>query len=409
MSNSSSHRFPVTVTHLPVMRCQICHRTVGCRPGNGSEVLTEHYRRANQTQIAVSRYDLAMLRQIPSFGRVIAVISLVTLIVAVTGCSGGSSSGVPGGSGGTGLESALSRVADTASTRSQVTYDNTAELVHLAGKNPAPTKGFAGLRGLGASTVADTADLLPGDAGFDLFGEDYGISAGSPSQTLSLMAGGQSASQITSHLTSLGWKRSGIRLVGPSPLTASSDAGLLAEDMAQVLPTGSDVVFGRSAASLSQIGSPQGATLASDPGISALAQCLGNVVAAGIFSGGYLGGKQPAALAVGVSQPASNTAAPHAVVCVSWPSQAAAAGYAAELRQALSTGVSPTENVPYATLLTHATVTTVGGSQHVVKWQADTPENAQTVFQMADSIGLPALPDCARLPASAAARVIGCH
>jgi hypothetical protein len=47
MSNSSSHRFPVTVTQLPVMRCQICHRTVGCRPGNGSEVLIEHYRRAN--------------------------------------------------------------------------------------------------------------------------------------------------------------------------------------------------------------------------------------------------------------------------------------------------------------------------------------------------------------------------
>ena len=28
MSKSSSRRFPVTVTHLPVMRCQICHRTV---------------------------------------------------------------------------------------------------------------------------------------------------------------------------------------------------------------------------------------------------------------------------------------------------------------------------------------------------------------------------------------------
>jgi hypothetical protein len=47
MSNSSSHRFPVTVTHLPVMRCQICYRTVGCWPGNGSEVLTEHCRRAH--------------------------------------------------------------------------------------------------------------------------------------------------------------------------------------------------------------------------------------------------------------------------------------------------------------------------------------------------------------------------
>jgi hypothetical protein len=41
-SNSSSGRFPVTVTHLRVTRCQICHRTVACRPGNLSEVLTGH-------------------------------------------------------------------------------------------------------------------------------------------------------------------------------------------------------------------------------------------------------------------------------------------------------------------------------------------------------------------------------
>ena len=47
MSNSSSRRFPVTVSHFPVTRCQICHRTVAYRPGNLSEVLTEHYRRAH--------------------------------------------------------------------------------------------------------------------------------------------------------------------------------------------------------------------------------------------------------------------------------------------------------------------------------------------------------------------------
>ena len=47
MSNSRSRRFPVTVTHLLVTRCQICHRTVAYRPGNLSEVLTGHYRRAH--------------------------------------------------------------------------------------------------------------------------------------------------------------------------------------------------------------------------------------------------------------------------------------------------------------------------------------------------------------------------
>jgi hypothetical protein len=47
MSKSGSRRVPVTVTHLPVTRCQICRRTVACPPGSLSEVLTEHYRRSH--------------------------------------------------------------------------------------------------------------------------------------------------------------------------------------------------------------------------------------------------------------------------------------------------------------------------------------------------------------------------
>jgi hypothetical protein len=43
----SSRRFPVAVTYLPVTRCQICYHTVAYRPGNLSEVLTRHYRRAH--------------------------------------------------------------------------------------------------------------------------------------------------------------------------------------------------------------------------------------------------------------------------------------------------------------------------------------------------------------------------
>jgi hypothetical protein len=45
MSRSKSRRFPVTVTRLPVIRCQVCQRTMACRSGQASAVLTEHYRR----------------------------------------------------------------------------------------------------------------------------------------------------------------------------------------------------------------------------------------------------------------------------------------------------------------------------------------------------------------------------
>ena len=53
MSKSPSRRFPVTVTQLPVTRCEICHRTVAYRPGTLSEVLTEHYRRARPEAFGV--------------------------------------------------------------------------------------------------------------------------------------------------------------------------------------------------------------------------------------------------------------------------------------------------------------------------------------------------------------------
>jgi hypothetical protein len=54
MSNARSRRFPVTITQLPVTRCQICHRTIAYRPGNLSQVLTEHYRRAHPEALGVA-------------------------------------------------------------------------------------------------------------------------------------------------------------------------------------------------------------------------------------------------------------------------------------------------------------------------------------------------------------------
>ena len=57
MRSSPSRRFPVTVTQLPVTRCEICHRTVAYRLGSLSEALsmalTEHYRWAHPEALGV--------------------------------------------------------------------------------------------------------------------------------------------------------------------------------------------------------------------------------------------------------------------------------------------------------------------------------------------------------------------
>ncbi len=43
MTRSAAKSFPVTVTQLPVTRCEICQRTVAYRPGEASAALTKHY------------------------------------------------------------------------------------------------------------------------------------------------------------------------------------------------------------------------------------------------------------------------------------------------------------------------------------------------------------------------------
>jgi hypothetical protein len=80
-----------------------------------------------------------------------------------------------------------------------------------------------------------------------------------------------------------------------------------------------------------------------------------------------------AELAVGVTRPASNAAVPHAVVCVAWPSSAAASHYTSALHQALSSGISVRDQKPWSQILRAVSVTTIGGSQNVVQWRGQTP------------------------------------
>jgi hypothetical protein len=51
MISSAPKRFPVTVTHLPVTRCQLCQRTLAYRPGEASAVLTKHYNEKHKDEM----------------------------------------------------------------------------------------------------------------------------------------------------------------------------------------------------------------------------------------------------------------------------------------------------------------------------------------------------------------------
>jgi hypothetical protein len=54
MTRSAAKNFPVTVTQLPVTRCQICERTVAFRPGEASAALTKHYELRHKDALGTS-------------------------------------------------------------------------------------------------------------------------------------------------------------------------------------------------------------------------------------------------------------------------------------------------------------------------------------------------------------------
>jgi hypothetical protein len=54
MSKSNRPRFPVTISRLPVSRCEICQRTIATRTGQASAALTEHYRREHPEILATA-------------------------------------------------------------------------------------------------------------------------------------------------------------------------------------------------------------------------------------------------------------------------------------------------------------------------------------------------------------------
>jgi hypothetical protein len=48
----SRRTFPVTVRHLPVVRCEVCDHAIPHRPGKAGAVLTAHYERAHPHAVA---------------------------------------------------------------------------------------------------------------------------------------------------------------------------------------------------------------------------------------------------------------------------------------------------------------------------------------------------------------------
>jgi hypothetical protein len=287
-----------------------------------------------------------------------------------------------------GFAAALGRIAATDATRSAVAWDDTAALLALVGDERKP-EGFGRLAFTGYPGLGLTEPTAEADVKLALRRATFVVSAGRAPDTVGLVAGGQRPDRVRDALTALGWKLEGDRLVHPGMIARTEPASRYSIQLNQVRGDGEDVVIGLNKATLSSAGHPGGPTLADDARISALAECLGDVVAATVSA--ETGAPAATAVAIGVPRPSSRTDEPRAVVCVSWSDQAAADRYAEGLAGVLRGGDSRRTGRPWSELLRDTEVDRPGGDERIVRWRAATPGRAGRVSEMLLARDLPGL------------------
>lgn len=176
--------------------------------------------------------------------------------------------------------------------------------------------------GFGFGALGSSARLLPERTGIDVFGAVRAVSLGNPPNTAIRIDGKQDAAAIRTKLTALGAKprtiggQQGLTLAADGAIdpdsALTSELGLL-NQLNQVVVTDSVLVSGASADPVASAlgGSP---SLAADPDHAAIAECLGDVVAAAVTAP-----PAPTAVAlygVGLRRPAATTDQAVNVVCV---------------------------------------------------------------------------------------------
>ncbi|GAA2883457.1 hypothetical protein GCM10010517_46660 [Streptosporangium fragile] len=176
--------------------------------------------------------------------------------------------------------------------------------------------------GTGFGQLASSAALLPEPTGINVYGADRAVFSGIPPKAAVRVEGTLDAAAIRAKLTALGAKPRTIG--GQEGLSLAADNAIdqdsvqvtklsLLNQLNQVVVTDSALVAGSAAAPVaSALGG--GPSLAAEPGHAAVADCLGDVVAAIVAEPPEPGGV--ALYGVGLRRPATPDAQAVNVVCV---------------------------------------------------------------------------------------------
>jgi hypothetical protein len=305
----------------------------------------------------------------------------VTATALLVGCSSSSHHGSGSPSS---LRGALDQIVANDNTRAWVEYGRPTALLAANGGSATHTP-YGGAAGFGESDLADYARLLPPLVGFDPTKADVAVSVGQPPTHAGWLVGGVDAGQVEQALTKLGAKKDGAALrLAPdnqldldSPLSQKLQAPIAILNL--VAANGSSLRYGSGTAALDLVRASKGTTLGRDKTVVAVAECLGDPLAA-VLTDRPAGSSGPTReIGIGVT----GTSATDAVeeLCVATDSSGAAKAMKTRLQTALTSGRSLAHNEQWSQLLPGAAVNVRPGDVVRLTAHPTQDDSAATLFQ----------------------------
>lgn len=303
-----------------------------------------------------------MKRGLPTVVAVAAALSLVS-------CSSSSS-----GSPQTGLQQAMASIPATSPSRTYFEYGSPAALRELGVLHPAAIQHHGPISaplwspviGIGAGSLANYAVLLPRVLSLNELAADTAITIGEPPNAATRIDGAIKPAAVSAKLRGLGAKPRMFGKVKGLSFGADNSEDLnsklsrkfyVVNQLDQVVVTNQVFAASPNSATLQEVIGDNGTSLLDTGSYGAMADCLGDVLAA-IVTGH--GDSRTALIGVGVRTPASATATRHEVVCFQPRPGAATTVLGAVRHNVAPHTVDPTSNEPMSHFVTHAAVTSKG-------------------------------------------------
>ncbi|MFF5227955.1 hypothetical protein [Dactylosporangium sp. NPDC000521] len=302
---------------------------------------------------------------------------------AAPGADGGTETvEAPGADGGdTELVKALSRLADTEDFRKNILFADEAVALRFPRVTSDRAVNWRTLIGRGSARLRPETKILP-DYGIRLDNSEYVVTAGTPLRDVTLVAGGQDPAAVTGKLLAAGWRAEDGDLVAPPIFTDDWHMRFLSIALPLVHGEGVDLFVGGDDANWDDARVAPERSLAANPTIRALADCLGDAIAAYFRTRTH--DDRTFVIAAGVQRKGAGSGKPaKVVVCSSWSTAEDMDRSVAEQRQQYAQG-RPAE------VFRDVMVTAVGGERHLVRVTADSRE-PDAILAMVDDANAPGM------------------